>query len=44
MAKGQKNSNREIRKPKTAKAPAPVAVSSLFTKGSDTPPGKKSKG
>lgn len=36
MAKGQKKSNKEIRKPKAPKAPAPVSVSSFLT-----PPSKK---
>jgi len=43
MAKGQKKSNREIRKPKTAKAPVAATTASLFTKGQDSPI-KKSKG
>jgi len=37
MAKGQKRSNRETRKPKTDKQPAPVAATSLLTKGILTP-------
>jgi hypothetical protein len=41
MAKGQKNSNREVRKPKANKPPAPVATASLFTKGLDAPAPKK---
>jgi len=36
MAKGQKKSNKEIRKPKAPKAAAPVSVSPFLT-----PPGKK---
>lgn len=36
MAKGQKKSNKEIRKPKKAKAPPAVAASPFLT-----PPGKK---
>lgn len=36
MAKGQKKSNKEIRKPKTAKPSAPVSASPFLT-----PPGKK---
>ncbi len=37
MAKGQKKSNKEIRKPKKEKAKVAAATSSPFT----TPPGKK---
>jgi len=37
MAKGQKRSNRETRKPKTDKQPTPVAATSLLTKGILTP-------
>ncbi len=37
MAKGQKRSSKEIRKPKSDKKPAPVAQASPFLK----PPGKK---
>jgi hypothetical protein len=33
MAKGQKRSNREIRKPKTVKAAASAAPTSLMAKG-----------
>jgi hypothetical protein len=36
VAKGQKKSNREVRKPKAEKAKPPVAVSSFLT-----PPSKK---
>lgn len=43
MAKSQKRSNREIRKPKTVKAPVAATTASLFTKGQETPI-KKSKG
>jgi len=45
MAKGQKNSNREVRKPKAVKAPAAPSTAGLLTKGSLTPaslPKKKS--
>jgi hypothetical protein len=44
MAKGQKKTNREAKKPKAVKAPATAAVtvSTLMSKGSLTPPkGKK---
>lgn len=33
MAKGQKRSNREPKKPKTKKAAAPLATASPFAKG-----------
>jgi hypothetical protein len=35
MAKGQKKSNKEVRKPKADKSKAPVATS-LFSKGTTT--------
>lgn len=44
MAKGQKKTNREAKKPKAVKAPvaAAVTVSTLMSKGTLTPPkGKK---
>lgn len=37
MAKGQKRSNREVRKPKANKQPAAAATSSLLTKGTMAP-------
>lgn len=37
MAKGQKRGNRETRKPKTNKPPAPAAATSLLTRGMLTP-------
>ncbi len=44
MAKGQKKSSREVRKPKAAKA-ATAATQPLFSNGSLTPPlvGKKKR-
>ncbi|MBB3933422.1 hypothetical protein GGR25_004495 [Kaistia hirudinis] len=42
IAKGQKHSNREVRKPKAAKPPAP-ATPSLLTKGMSTPVGMPKK-
>lgn len=42
MAKGQKRSNREAKKPKAVKA-APVAVQSVSLKGSTTPVMTKKK-
>lgn len=43
MAKGQMKSNREVRKPKKEKAPAPAAVSPFGKAGpaASTPPKKK---
>jgi hypothetical protein len=45
MAKGQKKSNREAKKPKAAKAPAAqaVTVSTLMSKGSAAPAAKPRK-
>jgi hypothetical protein len=45
MAKGQKRSNREIRKPKSTKAPAAVSVSPLqaMSKGTQATPSKTKK-
>lgn len=44
MAKGQKKSNREVRKPKAAKPAAAAATSSsLMTKGSLAPVGLPKK-
>jgi hypothetical protein len=45
MAKGQKRSNREIRKPKAVKQPAVEATASPFTRGARAPiaPPKKKK-
>ncbi len=37
MAKGQRRSNREVKKPKAAKAPAPQTGVALFTKGTTAP-------
>jgi hypothetical protein len=39
MAKSQKRSSREVKKPKQEKKPAPVAASP-FAKGTTTPPKK----
>lgn len=43
MAKGQMKSNREVRKPKKEKSPAPAAVSPFGKAGpaASTPPKKK---
>ena len=43
MAKGQKRSNREIKKPKQVKAAAPVAAEGLFAKANTTPPSNKKR-
>ncbi len=43
MAKGQKRSNREIRKPKANKPPAAGATPSLLTKGRLAPIGMPKK-
>jgi hypothetical protein len=43
MAKGQKHSNREVRKPKAIKAPAEPATAGLLTKGMLSPPGTPKK-
>lgn len=45
MAKGQKKSNREAKKPKAVKAPAAqaVTVSTLMSKGSAAPTAKPRK-
>jgi hypothetical protein len=43
MAKGQKKSNREIRKPKTVKAPVAATTAELFSKGLDAPAAPKKK-
>ena len=45
MARGQKRSNREIRKPKAVKQPAVEAAASPFSKGARPPvaPPKKKK-
>lgn len=37
MAKGQKRTSKEIRKPKAVKTEAPATASSLLTKGMLTP-------
>jgi hypothetical protein len=46
MAKGQKRSNREAKKPKVTKAPAQSPVMALFKQGSTVPitPQKKKGG
>lgn len=41
MAKSQKRSNREIKKPKAIKAPAPAAVESFLAKSKAAAPVKK---
>ena len=43
MAKGQKRSNREPKKPKQVKAAAPVAAEGLFTKANAVPPSNKKR-
>jgi hypothetical protein len=45
MAKGQKRSNREIRKPKSTKAPAAASISPLqaMSKGTQATPNKTKK-
>lgn len=43
IAKGQKQTNREVRKPKAVKAPAPVNPGSLLTKGTLSPVGMPKK-
>ncbi len=37
MAKGQKRSNKEVKKPKAAKKPVAEPATSAFTKGARTP-------
>lgn len=41
MAKGQKRGNREVRKPKTAKAPAAAATTFLPSRDKPPAPAKK---
>ncbi len=43
MAKGQKRSNREIRKPKANKPAPAAAASAVFAKGALTPAGGAKK-
>lgn len=43
MAKGQKTSNREVRKPKAVKPAVTETPSSLLTRGMTTPIGKTKK-
>ncbi len=44
MAKGQKRSNREVKKPKANKPAAPVAAASLLSKATVPPGAPKRKG
>jgi hypothetical protein len=43
MAKGQKRSNKEVKKPKADKKPAAVAAPSPFAKAGPAPTGGKKK-